>query len=198
MSTTETDTKTTDDTTVVDDKATGTETATTDDKGKDGDEGKTAWTPPTEAEWKAAQDKLKKANAQAAAHRKEADELKRKGESETETKAREAAENASKAAESTWKPRIVKQAARAALAEAGLTGTPDRLLRLVDVDAVEIDDEGEISGLDDQIKALKKDYPELFAKRGGGRIDAADKGGDGGGKQGAWSATSRKLLEQAS
>ncbi len=178
------------------------ETTDTTSTGTEGDtgQGETSkpWTPPTEAEWRAAQEKLKKANGQAAAHRKEADEMKRKGETEAEANARQAREEAETAASKAWKPRIVKQAARAALVEAGLTGAPDRLLKLVDVDQVEVDDEGEVTGLDDQIKALKKDYPELFAKRGAARIDAADKGGDGGGKQGAWSATSRKLLEQAS
>lgn len=194
MSTTETDPKPVEDPTVDDDKGTATDPVTdppADDKGK-------AWTPPTEAEWKAQQEKLKKANGQAAAHRKEADDLKRKGETEAEANARQAREEAEASASKAWKPRIVKQAARAALVEAGLTGAPDRLLKLVDVDQVEVDDDGEVSGLDDQIKALKKEYPELFAKRGGSRIDAADKGGDGTGKQGGWSATSRKLLEQAS
>lgn len=195
MTTTETETVETTET----DEGKGTETTTDTGKEGEGDKGKeNTWTPPTEAEWRATQEKLKKANGQAAAHRKEADELKRKGETEAEANARKAREEADANASKTWKPRIVRQAARAALVEAGLTGAPDRLLKLVDVDQVEVDDEGEVTGLDEQIKGLKKDYPELFAKRGAGRIDAADKGGDGGGKQTGWSATSRKLLEQAS
>lgn len=193
---------------MADDDTTGTEveeTAETEDTTTkagdqaDDDKGsKAEWTPPTEAEWKAAQEKLKKANGQAAAHRKAAEEAARKGETESQTAVREASEAASKAAESTWKPRYVKQAARAALVTAGLTGAPDRLLKLIDADTVEIDDDGEVSGLDEQIRALKKDYPELFARRGSGRIDGADRGAEGTGNSKGWSSTSRKLLEQAS
>lgn len=174
-----------------------------DDKGQggtgsgDGKGGDSKYTPPTEAEWKAQQDKLKKANGQAAAHRKEADELKRKGETDSEAAVRTAREEASAEAEKAWKPRLVKSAARAALAEAGLVGKPDRLLKLIDADAIEFDDEGDVTGLDAQIRDLKKDYPEMFAKRGSGRIDGSDRGGnDGDNGKGGLSATSRRLLEQ--
>jgi hypothetical protein len=159
--------------------------------------GESKYTAPTESEWKASQEKLKKANAQAAAHRKEADELKRKGETDSEAAVRTAREESAAEAEKTWKPRLVKSAARAALAEAGLIGKPDRLLKLIDSAAVEFDDEGDVTGLDAQIRDLKKDYPEMFAKRGSGRIDGSDRGGnDGGDTKGGLSATSRRLLEQ--
>ncbi len=192
---------TTEDTTTEVDETTTDDTAASTDPAGDTAKAEPAkpWTPPTEAEWKAQQDKLKKANAQAAAHRKAADELARKGETESEAKAREAREEAAAAAEKTWKPRYVGQAAKAALATAGLVGSPDRLLRLIDTDAVTIDEDGELSGLDEQIRALKKDYPELFPKRGASRIDASDRGGEGtGDRKTGWSSTSRKLLEQAS
>lgn len=61
--------------------------------------------------------------------------------------------------------RAVRQAARAGLREAGFTGTKERLvklLRLIDTDDVEFDDEDEADGLDDQIEDLKSDFPELF------------------------------------
>lgn len=58
----------------------------------------------------------------------------------------------------------VNQAARAALASSGVqTSNVSRLVRLLDLDEVQIDDDGEIvEGLDEQIEALKADLPQLF------------------------------------
>lgn len=85
-----------------------------------------------------------------------------------------------------WKAATVRTAARSALTAAGLMGKPDRLLRLLDLDDIEIDfdDDGDldIDGLDEQIADLKKDYPHLFQKKKG-KLDAAagrdDRGSDG-------------------
>jgi hypothetical protein len=69
----------------------------------------------------------------------------------------------SEAEESKWKKRVVRQAAKAALLEAGLQGDPTKLARLVDEDDVEVDDDGEIAdGLEEQIDSIKEDYPDLF------------------------------------
>ncbi len=189
------DTDTTDDVTAgaegsAEDTTTTTTTAATDTDAS-------TWTPPTEAEWKATQAKLKKANGEAAAHRKQADELRRKGETETEAAARTAREEAEKAATTTWKPRLVRMAARTALVEAGLIGKPDRLLRLIDAEQVEIDEDGEVSGIDEQIADLKKEYPDLFGKRGAARIDGADRGDSGAGSSGGMSRATKLLLQQA-
>lgn len=150
-----------------------------------------------QAELAALRAKLKKANAEAAAHRKQADELKRKGETESEAAVRTAREEAAAAAEKTWKPRFVRSAARSALVEAGLIGKPDRLLKLIDADAVEIDEDGEVTGLDAQVRDLKRDYPELFGKRGAGRIDGADRGSSGADTTGGLSRATQLLLQQA-
>jgi len=59
--------------------------------------------------------------------------------------------------------RIVKAEARGALASAGVA--KERVARavgLLDLKSIDVDDEGEIDGLDDAIDALKKDWPELF------------------------------------
>lgn len=80
-----------------------------------------------------------------------------------------------------WKPLVVNNAARSALTGAGLIGSPDRLLRLLDLDEIDVDSEtGEIDGLTEQVTDLKKDYPHLFRKRGGGSINAADRRGGSG------------------
>ena len=59
--------------------------------------------------------------------------------------------------------RIVKAEARGALASAGVA--KERVARavgLLDLKGIDVDDDGEIDGLDDAIDALKKDWPELF------------------------------------
>lgn len=77
-----------------------------------------------------------------------------------------------------------------ALSEAGWNGTRlGSLMKLVDLDDVEIDDDGDISGLAEQIAAIKTEWPELFKRErrttapapvaGAGsaaaKVDAADK-----------------------
>jgi hypothetical protein len=57
-------------------------------------------------------------------------------------------------------------AARSALVTAGLVGKPDKLAAILDLDAVDVGDDGNITGLDKQIADLKKDYPALFAAPG--------------------------------
>lgn len=58
----------------------------------------------------------------------------------------------------------VNQAARAALSTAGVQATNvARLVKLLDLDEVEIDEDGEIvGGMDEQIESLKADLPQLF------------------------------------
>jgi hypothetical protein len=78
----------------------------------------------------------------------------------------------------TWKPLLVRREARDLLKEAGLIGKPDPLLRLIDLEDVEVDPEtGEIDGLDEQIDDLRKEYKHLFRRRGTRRINGADKDG---------------------
>lgn len=87
---------------------------------------------------------------------------------------------AEEAAMAKAKPGLVRAAAKDALRNAGLIlpekGSPDgnyqRAIRLFDMDDIEVDDDGEVTGLDEQIKAVKRDFPELFAKRGGSRVNA--------------------------
>jgi hypothetical protein len=152
-----------------------------------------AYKPPTESEWKAQQEKTKRANAQAAAHRREADELKRKSETDDEAKVRETREAVTAEVEKLWRPRYVNQAARTALTEAGVIGPVDKVLKLIDVEQVEIDDDGTIEGLDVQVRDIKRDYPALFGKRSSARVDGSDRGKDDN-TTGGMSTASRKLL----
>ncbi|MGW6912584.1 phage scaffolding protein [Kitasatospora sp. NPDC054939] len=106
---------------------------------------------------------LKKANEEAKRHRlalKAREVRDRENEGDHERAIREAAE----AVEERWKPRIINQAARAALAEAGVAGSPARLLKLLDLDALSVDDDGDVIGLDSEIDRLKEEYAELFSR----------------------------------
>lgn len=64
-----------------------------------------------------------------------------------------------------FKKLFVNTAAKSALAEAGLTTGTDRFLKLIDFDNVEVDEDGNISGLDDQIAELKDEFKELLAPK---------------------------------
>lgn len=85
---------------------------------------------------------------------------------------------AAKASENTYKDLYITTSAKAALAEAGLTSGTDRMTKLIDFSAVEIDPDGTVSGLQEQVDALKEDFPELFAVKAPRRTTVkADVGG---------------------
>ncbi len=116
------------------------------------------YVPPSKDDFVKMQAALQKANREATKNRLALKELREKaeeGNSETEV------EKARKAAEASWKPRVVKSAAKAALLSAG-AGKPERLLKLVDVDKCDVDEDGDVVGLEDQIDELREEYPELF------------------------------------
>lgn len=71
---------------------------------------------------------------------------------------------------------VVKGKFNAALAEAGVKNA-DRFSRYVDYEKIELDDNGEVKGLDEQIDSLKSDFPEFFdpKKRVGGGGDQFEK-----------------------
>ncbi|KPM55745.1 hypothetical protein ACG83_10740 [Frankia sp. R43] len=115
---------------------------------------------------------------------------KRKGESDHDKALREAQEESAKETEGRYKPIIVRSAAKAAFHDANAAlidenGKPSegkfaRLYRLLDQDSIEVDVDGEVTGLADQVEAIKADYPEFFprpkpepAKRP--KADAADR-----------------------
>jgi hypothetical protein len=139
------------------------------------------WSPPDRTEWDKVQKSLADANKQAALHRKEAQELKRAAtkaararttaeqQKDLDDTAATAAQEAAEAAERKFKPIAVRAAARAKLLEAGLNAEDKpamaRLLRLIDIDEIELDDDGDPVGLDEQIDDLKTDMPRLFERQ---------------------------------
>lgn len=166
-----------------DDDSGGSGTGDGADNGTEGASGEpTEYAPPSEAEWKRTQEALARANAEAKKHRLKVRELSKTADGTDDEKTRKAAEDAEK----RFKPVAVRSAAKAAFLEAGLNdATPDRLkklLRLIEMDDVDVDDDGDVSGLDDQVESIKADYPELFKapeRRRAGRLDASNRSSDG-------------------
>ena len=137
--------------------------------------------PPSKDEWARTQAALKKANADAQRHRlrnKELEEKARGDETDHEKQLREAREEG----ERRFRTPLVRTAVRGALVEAGALAflqeekDPDssaarekgenrlkRLLKLVDTDALDVDEDGSVSGLEAAVDELRRDYPELFA-----------------------------------
>lgn len=91
---------------------------------------------------------------------------------------------ADRAANERANTRIVKAEARGALAVAGVA--PDRVARavgLLDLKGIDVDDDGEVDGLDDAIDSLKREWPELFPaerKRRSSTAGDDDRDGDAG------------------
>ncbi|MGW5175897.1 hypothetical protein ACWERY_16235 [Streptomyces sp. NPDC004082] len=137
--------------------------------------------PPSETEWKKTQAALKKANDDAKRHRlrnKELEDKARGDETEHEKALREAREEGEK----RYRTPLVRTAVRGALVEAGalafLQDERDpksqeattkgesrlaRLMKLVDLDALDVDEDGSVSGLESAVDDVIKDFPDLFA-----------------------------------
>ncbi|MGW3821808.1 phage scaffolding protein [Streptomyces sp. NPDC005071] len=119
------------------------------------------FTPPSEAEWRKTQAALKKANEDAKRNRfraKELEEASRTNETEHEKALREAREEG----ETRYRAPLVKAAARVALSDAGVSGPKDRVLRLLEMDGLSVDEDGDIVGLESEIDRIKAEYPEFF------------------------------------
>lgn len=116
---------------------------------------------------------LREANRESKARREAAERLRSEWEQQEQaTKAQvleaqklaEAAEKARVEAESRYKPATIKAAAVPALLAAGAKADrADRLVKLLDMAALDVDTTGEVTGLAEQVAAVKADWPELFA-----------------------------------
>jgi hypothetical protein len=140
------------------------------------------YVPPSREEWERVRRTLAKRKQEKLEVQRTLNELRdkyRDQETETEKAVREAEEKA----EARYKPIAVRKAVRAALVEAGATAATEgdkekteariaRLMKLVDVGDLSIDDDGEVLGVDEQIDGLRADYPELFEPAGKPRAKA--------------------------
>ncbi|MFJ4926850.1 phage scaffolding protein [Streptomyces sp. NPDC088736] len=115
---------------------------------------------PSQSEWARTQAALKKANDDAKRHRlrnKELEDKARGDETEHEKALREAREEGEK----KYREPMKKSGVRAALAEAGFA-SPDRLMKLIDWDAISVDDDGDLIGAEAEVDRVKSEYPELL------------------------------------
>jgi hypothetical protein len=118
------------------------------------------YVPPSAAEWARTQAALRKANEDGKRHRlrnKELEEAARANETEHEKAVREARE----AGEKRFREPMKKAAMRAGLAEARFD-TPDRLLKLIDWEAITVDDDGDVIGVEAEVDRIRKEYPEFL------------------------------------
>lgn len=79
--------------------------------------------------------------------------------------------------------RIKRSEAKAALVAAGVSReVAADLIGFVKLDDLDLDDDGEVEGLDDEIERIQKKYPTFFAKAGRRRRESVAGGGDRGGE----------------
>jgi len=131
---------------------------------------------------------LKRALAAERQQRKDAErklrDLERKHASAEERALLEARDQAAQVArEETRKP-LVKALAAAKLEAAGVQSGTAKLLGLLDLDKVDVDDDGELVGIEDQIDELKETFPTLFASVAGGGTKPPNANGGAGSRTG--------------
>lgn len=147
-----------------DDDGTGLDTSSGDvDDSDDSDESEEdEWTPPSREDWEKVQAALKKAQAEAK-RRRLANKAK---EGADIPEGAEAVEKAVAEAEGKWKTKVIRAEARGALASAGVDSAKlNKALRLLDMDEIDVDEDDEVHGLEDQIDELREEFPELFAPK---------------------------------
>jgi hypothetical protein len=134
--------------------------------------------------------KLKSALVKEREARKAADrqlaELRKQHASTEERLVIEAKEQASAEAEERVKLPLVRALASAELRAANVQGPTARLVGLLDLSKVTLDDDGDAVGLTEQIDALREEFPNLFAAAtaNGGRPRAGNVNGGSGSSNG--------------
>jgi hypothetical protein len=97
-----------------------------------------------------------------------------------------------------WRKRTLRAEARSAFAASGTLSKAqvNRLVKMVDLADVEIDDSGEVTGLDDQIDEIKADFPDLFnpQRRRSPDLDVKDRKPRDTDRRGGLSQASRRML----
>lgn len=144
------------------------------------------YVPPSREEWERVRRTLVKRKEEKLAVQRDLNSLRDKYK-EQETETEKAVREAEERTEARYKPIAVKKAVRASLIQAGATASVEgdkektearltRLMKFVDIGELSIDDDGEVLGVEEQVDALRADYPELFeavAKKARARPTAA-------------------------
>ncbi len=129
---------------------------------------------------KAKRDRIKRLNAELAEARKPKPAKKKADGEDDDAPDAETIRAAAKAeARAESDGRIRKTAARSELKAAGIPAEQvNRLVGMLDLDSLDVDDDGEVDGLDEAIEELKADWPQLFAKTRRKRDSIAGDRGD--------------------
>lgn len=150
------------------------------------------WTPPTKEEWEEHQTKLRAASGEAASRRKwlraagydpkTGEKIQKDPEPEPDTRSskdgdeprgpspaevKRQIEKAATEAELRGRrqTRALVTAVNAGLADSGWNGQRlGSLMKLLDLDEVDIDEDGEVSGLAEQLDEIKREWPEFFKR----------------------------------
>lgn len=75
---------------------------------------------------------------------------------------------------------VRRLAVEAELAKSQFSGTLDKALRLVEMDRVQIGEDGNITGADEAVASLRTEIPEWFRRNGAGRTRTGGEDVDGG------------------
>lgn len=74
-------------------------------------------------------------------------------------------EKAATRAEMKYKRPLARAAAEAALARAGWSGKDlSKVMKLIDIDDIDLDDDGNVIGVEEQVEDLKEEFPEWFRR----------------------------------
>lgn len=74
-------------------------------------------------------------------------------------------EKAATRAEMKYKLPLARAAAEAALARAGWSGKDlSKVMKLIDIDDIDLDDDGNVIGIEEQVEDLKEEFPEWFRR----------------------------------
>lgn len=81
-------------------------------------------------------------------------------------------ESTDESAVTKWRERAIKAEAKVNLEGQGIKNA-ERILKYMDFEGVDFDDNGALTGFDDKLQSIKADFPELFdAKKRAGRSSA--------------------------
>jgi hypothetical protein len=124
---------------------------------------------------KAVLDALERAKSDAKKHREAADALQAEIEGLKESaEAMRAQIESYESGDSEWKSRTKELLIKDALD----TKSAGRVMKFLDLDSIDFDEDGKLTGLDEAVSRVKADLPELFdsKKRVGGEADLFEKG----------------------
>lgn len=107
----------------------------------------------------AIKDILAKNRAEAKAAKAELARVKKELEAKTEA----SDGTTDKPADDRYKNLFINTAAKSALMDAGLSTGTDRFLKMIDLDAVSVDEDGNVEGLEEQVTALSEEFKDLIA-----------------------------------